>query len=129
MKRLKNVGVFVLGAIIGWLIGSVIKYHEFPIIITGGQVGSIAEWLGAIGTIAAVIVALNNRWDFWAPIAENKLNRDIKEFNLRFNKQYRFINSYSIFSMYYTNLFEKLNDNQKINEQDLNTLKTLTKKL
>lgn len=130
LKFLKSIGVLIAGVAIGFLIGFFCKHFESPLIISGEQFGSFADWFGAIGTIAAVIVALNSRWDFLMPVAEKKLNKDISLYNERINKQYSFINSFSTFSMYYLNLFKKLNEGEKINrEESLDALIELTKRL
>lgn len=63
MKKLKWFGVFLLGLVCGFVAGVVFKYHKFPLVVAGEQMGSIAEWLGAIGTIGAVIIALQVRYD------------------------------------------------------------------
>lgn len=59
MKVLKFIGIFILGIIVGFFI----KFHILPVSIDGGQLGSLAEWVSGIGTISAVWIALNSRWD------------------------------------------------------------------
>lgn len=57
MKNIKNWGSYIIIFIFGVLIGSM--FHlRLHLKIIGEEFGSIAEWLGAIGTLAAVIISL-----------------------------------------------------------------------
>lgn len=53
----------VLSLILGFIIGFLCHFNKLPLIINGEELGSVADWLGAIGTIGAVIIALCARYD------------------------------------------------------------------
>lgn len=53
----------MLGVVLGIIIGYVIKYRSFPMEVVGEQIGSLADWFSAVGTIGAVVVALYARYD------------------------------------------------------------------
>lgn len=57
MKNIKNWGSYIIIFILGVLIGSM--FHlRLHLKIIGEEFGSIADWLGTIGTLAAVVVSL-----------------------------------------------------------------------
>jgi cupin superfamily acireductone dioxygenase involved in methionine salvage len=63
MKLLKNIVIVAIGMVFGFLLGFFIKFHVLPIHITGEQSGSLADWVSALGTLGAVIIALIVRND------------------------------------------------------------------
>lgn len=58
MKLLSRIILIIVGGIVGFLLAFYVKYCSLPIVIVGEQLGSIADLIGAVGTIGAVIVAL-----------------------------------------------------------------------
>lgn len=58
MKLFSKLTFAVVGGIIGFLLAYYVKYNTLPIVIVGEHIGSIADIVGAIGTVGAVVVAL-----------------------------------------------------------------------
>lgn len=112
MKVLKFVGIFILGIIVGFSIGFFIKFHILPVSIDGGQLGSLAEWVSGIGTISAVWIALNSRWDNVSIKMGKKIYSLISEADKRVSNQQLFSQAYSNLLLAYAGLASLSTRNQ-----------------
>lgn len=118
MKVLKIISIFILGIIASFTIGFFIKFRVLPIIIDGGQLGSLAEWVSGIGTISAVWIALNSRWDDVSIKMGKKISNLILEADKRVSNQRLFSEAYSSLLLTYAGLASLTARDQLQNKRD-----------